>query len=129
MQCNAMQHFISERQREILELVGLDRTNGEIAKSLGYSVPTIKKDLQHLMKLQPLRSDRIQRDRLRHEFDESEVGARRLHAVREEVQVEPDLALQNYVHQTDRVRHDLVPPYILRFEHHPDLCQPTTHRL
>jgi DNA-binding CsgD family transcriptional regulator len=42
---------ISERQREILELVGLDRTNGEIAKSLGYSVPTIKKDLQHLMKL------------------------------------------------------------------------------
>jgi DNA-binding CsgD family transcriptional regulator len=42
---------ISERQREILELVGLDRTNGEIAKSLGYSVPTIKKDLQQLMKL------------------------------------------------------------------------------
>ena len=42
---------ISERQREILELIGLDRTNGEIAKSLGYSVPTIKKDLQHLMKL------------------------------------------------------------------------------
>jgi DNA-binding CsgD family transcriptional regulator len=42
---------ISERQREILELVGLDRTNGEIAKSLGYSIPTIKKDLQHLMKL------------------------------------------------------------------------------
>lgn len=42
---------ISERQREILELVGLDRTNNEIAKSLGYSVPTIKKDLQHLMKL------------------------------------------------------------------------------
>jgi DNA-binding CsgD family transcriptional regulator len=42
---------ISERQREILELVGLDRTNGEIAKSLGYSVPTIKKDLQLLMKL------------------------------------------------------------------------------
>ena len=34
-----------------IELVGLDRTNGEIAKSLGYSVPTIKKDLQHLMKL------------------------------------------------------------------------------
>jgi DNA-binding CsgD family transcriptional regulator len=42
---------ISERQREILELIGLDRTNGEIAKSLGYSIPTIKKDLQHLMKL------------------------------------------------------------------------------
>ena len=42
---------ISERQREILELIGLDRTNGEIAKSLGYSVPTIKKDLQQLMKL------------------------------------------------------------------------------
>jgi DNA-binding CsgD family transcriptional regulator len=42
---------ISERQREILELIGLDRTNGEIAKGLGYSVPTIKKDLQHLMKL------------------------------------------------------------------------------
>jgi DNA-binding CsgD family transcriptional regulator len=42
---------ISERQREILELIGLDHTNGEIAKSLGYSVPTIKKDLQHLMKM------------------------------------------------------------------------------
>lgn len=42
---------ISERQREILELVGLDRTNAEIGKSLGYSVPTIKKDLQHLMRL------------------------------------------------------------------------------
>lgn len=42
---------ISERQREILELIGLDRTNGEIAKSLGYSVPTIKKDLQTLMRL------------------------------------------------------------------------------
>jgi DNA-binding CsgD family transcriptional regulator len=42
---------ISERQREILEMVGLDHTNGEIAKSLGYSVPTIKKDLQHLMKM------------------------------------------------------------------------------
>ena len=42
---------ISERQREILELIGLDRTNGEIAKSLGYSIPTIKKDQQHLMKL------------------------------------------------------------------------------
>jgi DNA-binding CsgD family transcriptional regulator len=42
---------ISERQREILELIGLDHTNGEIAKSLGYSIPTIKKDLQQLMKL------------------------------------------------------------------------------
>ena len=42
---------ITERQREILELVGLDRTNGEIARSLGYSVPTIKKDLQLLMKM------------------------------------------------------------------------------
>lgn len=42
---------ISERQREVLEMIGLDRTNREIARSLGYSVPTIKKDLQQLMRL------------------------------------------------------------------------------
>lgn len=42
---------ISERQREVLEMIGLERTNREIARSLGYSVPTIKKDLQQLMKL------------------------------------------------------------------------------
>jgi len=42
---------ISERQREVLELIGQDRTNREIARKLGYSIPTIKKDLQQLMKL------------------------------------------------------------------------------
>ncbi len=42
---------ISERQREVLEMIGMERTNREIARSLGYSVPTIKKDLQQLMKL------------------------------------------------------------------------------
>jgi len=42
---------VSERQREVLEMVSLDRTNREIARALGYSVPTIKKDLQQLMKL------------------------------------------------------------------------------
>ncbi len=42
---------VSERQREVLEMVSLDRTNREIARALGYSVPTIKKDLQHLMQL------------------------------------------------------------------------------
>lgn len=42
---------VSERQREVLEMISLDRTNREIARALGYSVPTIKKDLQQLMKL------------------------------------------------------------------------------
>lgn len=42
---------ISERQREVLAQIGQDRTNREIARSLGYSIPTIKKDLQQLMKL------------------------------------------------------------------------------
>jgi len=42
---------ISERQREVLDMIGQDRTNREIARRLGYSVPTIKKDLQQLMKL------------------------------------------------------------------------------
>ena len=32
-------------------MIGQDRTNREIARRLGYSVPTIKKDLQQLMKL------------------------------------------------------------------------------
>jgi DNA-binding CsgD family transcriptional regulator len=42
---------VSERQRQILELIGEDRTNNEIARSLGYSVPTIKKDLQQIMRV------------------------------------------------------------------------------
>jgi DNA-binding CsgD family transcriptional regulator len=42
---------ISERQRKILFMIGEDRTNTEIARKLGYSVPTIKKDLQEIMKL------------------------------------------------------------------------------
>ena len=42
---------ISDRQRQILELIGNDRTNGEIAKELGYSIPTIKKDLQSIMRI------------------------------------------------------------------------------
>ena len=42
---------ISERQRQILELIGIDRTNGEIARELGYSIPTIKKDLQQIMRV------------------------------------------------------------------------------
>lgn len=42
---------ISERQRQILELIGEDRTNSEIARKLGYSVPTIKKDLQSIMRI------------------------------------------------------------------------------
>jgi DNA-binding CsgD family transcriptional regulator len=42
---------ISERQRQILELIGSDRTNGEIARELGYSIPTIKKDLQQMMRV------------------------------------------------------------------------------
>ena len=42
---------ITDRQLQILEMVGEDRTNGEIARQLGYSVPTIKKDLQHIMRI------------------------------------------------------------------------------
>lgn len=42
---------ISERQRKILFMIGEDRTNSEIARKLGYSIPTIKKDLQEIMKL------------------------------------------------------------------------------
>ncbi len=42
---------ITERQRQILEKVAVDRTNGEIARDLGYSVPTIKKDLQQIMRI------------------------------------------------------------------------------
>jgi DNA-binding CsgD family transcriptional regulator len=42
---------VSERQRQILELIGEDRTNNEIARRLGYSVPTIKKDLQQIMRI------------------------------------------------------------------------------
>jgi DNA-binding CsgD family transcriptional regulator len=42
---------ISERQRQILDLIAFDHTNGEIARELGYSVPTIKKDLQQMMRV------------------------------------------------------------------------------
>lgn len=42
---------ISARQHRILELIGEDRTNTEIADVLGYSIPTVKKDLQEIMKL------------------------------------------------------------------------------
>jgi len=42
---------ISDRQRQILEMIGDDRTNGEIARELGYSIPTIKKDLQQIMRI------------------------------------------------------------------------------
>jgi DNA-binding CsgD family transcriptional regulator len=42
---------ITDRQRQILEMIGDDQTNGEIARELGYSIPTIKKDLQHIMRI------------------------------------------------------------------------------
>jgi DNA-binding CsgD family transcriptional regulator len=42
---------ISDRQRQILEMIGSDKTNGEIARELGYSIPTIKKDLQQIMRI------------------------------------------------------------------------------
>lgn len=42
---------ISARQHRILELIGEDRTNTDIANVLGYSIPTVKKDLQEIMKL------------------------------------------------------------------------------
>jgi DNA-binding CsgD family transcriptional regulator len=32
-------------------MIGNDRTNGEIARELGYSIPTIKKDLQQIMRI------------------------------------------------------------------------------
>ena len=43
--------LITARQRTVIELVGQGYTNGEIARQVGYSVPTIKKDLQHIMTL------------------------------------------------------------------------------
>jgi DNA-binding NarL/FixJ family response regulator len=43
--------LISERQRTVIELVGRNLTNNEIARQVGYSVPTIKKDLQAIMTL------------------------------------------------------------------------------
>ncbi|MFM8352704.1 MAG: response regulator transcription factor [Actinomycetales bacterium] len=43
--------LITARQRTVIEMVGQGFTNGEIAKQVGYSVPTIKKDLQYIMTL------------------------------------------------------------------------------
>ena len=43
--------LITTRQRQVIELVGQGYTNGEIARQVGYSVPTIKKDLQYIMTL------------------------------------------------------------------------------
>ncbi len=42
---------LTERQQQILRLIGEDQTNSEIGQKLGYSIPTIKKDLQEIMKL------------------------------------------------------------------------------
>ncbi|MDO8308356.1 MAG: hypothetical protein Q7V58_08370 [Actinomycetota bacterium] len=42
---------ITARQHRILELIGQERTNTDIANVLGYSIPTVKKDLQEIMKL------------------------------------------------------------------------------
>ena len=42
---------LTERQQRILEMIGEDQTNSEIGRKLGYSIPTIKKDLQEIMKL------------------------------------------------------------------------------
>lgn len=43
--------MLTSRQREILTLLAQGRTNLQIAASLGYSVPTIKKDVQRIMAL------------------------------------------------------------------------------
>lgn len=43
--------LITSRQRTVIELVGQGYTNSEIARQVGYSVPTIKKDLQYIMTL------------------------------------------------------------------------------
>ena len=43
--------MLTERQRQVLHLLGHGRSNGEIAAQLGYSVPTIKKDVQRIMAL------------------------------------------------------------------------------
>ena len=42
---------LSDRQRKILFMIGDNFTNNEIARKLGYSIPTIKKDLQEIMRM------------------------------------------------------------------------------
>lgn len=41
---------LSDRQRKILFMIGDNMTNSEIARKLGYSIPTMK-DLQEIMKM------------------------------------------------------------------------------
>ncbi len=42
---------LSDRQRKILFMIGDNFTNNEIARKLGYSIPTVKKDLQEIMRM------------------------------------------------------------------------------
>ncbi len=42
---------LSDRQRKILFMIADDLTNNEIARKLGYSIPTVKKDLQEIMRM------------------------------------------------------------------------------
>lgn len=42
---------LSDRQRKILFMIADNLTNNEIARKLGYSIPTVKKDLQEIMRM------------------------------------------------------------------------------
>ena len=42
---------LSDRQRKIMFMIGDNFTNNEIAHKLGYSIPTVKKDLQEIMRM------------------------------------------------------------------------------
>lgn len=42
---------LSDRQRKILFMIGDNFTNNDIARKLGYSIPTVKKDLQEIMRM------------------------------------------------------------------------------
>ena len=50
--------ILTPRQRQILHLLAHGQTNNEIAARLGYSVPTIKKDVQRIMALCGVRTRR-----------------------------------------------------------------------
>lgn len=56
---------LSDRQRKILFMIGDNMTNSEIARKLGYSIPTVKKDLQEIMKMLGTQDRRVTAGRAR----------------------------------------------------------------
>ncbi len=56
---------LSDRQTKILLMIGENFTNKEIAAKLGYSIPTVKKDLQEIMKMLGTQDRRVTAGRAR----------------------------------------------------------------